>query len=261
LLENRISNKFKKQIKLKGKNTITTEHLCKSIAKKDSSSCKLFRLQTSIILILLIMLPLFSIPISAQEKVITKNEIAQLATEANADMKTGNFEKSLAKSRLALGYAIAIKDDNLIATSYNTIAATFDELSEPDKAFFYYKKGLWYANKTNNDLLKNWINNNLGNIYCFDKQQHEKGIAYYKKSLEYSNKLHDIRQTLFTKLNICWAYFDIGRFNEGLPYLEYVNQYHPKYGDKSTIVPLNMLNGMYSAYKNDNEKANSFFQT
>jgi hypothetical protein len=55
----------------------------------------------------------------------------------------GKFEKSLIKSRIALKFAIAIKDDNGIATCYNTIAATFDELSEPDKAFFYYQKD-WY---------------------------------------------------------------------------------------------------------------------
>jgi hypothetical protein len=48
-------------------------------------------------------------------------------------MKAGKFEKSLIKSRIALKFAIAIKDDNGIATCYNTIAATFDELSEPDK--------------------------------------------------------------------------------------------------------------------------------
>jgi hypothetical protein len=58
------------------------------------------------------------------------------------NMKMGKFEKSLIKSRIALKFAIAIKDDNGIATCYNTIAATFDELSEPD-AFFYYQKD-WY---------------------------------------------------------------------------------------------------------------------
>jgi hypothetical protein len=81
-------------------------------------------------------------------------------------MKMGKFE-SLIKSRIALKF-VAIKDDNGIATCYNTIAATFDELSEPDKAFFYYQKD-WYI-RTTNDKLKNWLYNNLGNIYCFDKR-------------------------------------------------------------------------------------------
>jgi hypothetical protein len=47
-------------------------------------------------------------------------------------------ERKLWKSliqELALKYAIAAENDNLIAIAYNTIGANFDELSEYDKAF------------------------------------------------------------------------------------------------------------------------------
>jgi two-component system NarL family sensor kinase len=213
-----------------------------------------------IVIVLILLLNFSGITVFAHKKLPQKKEVTQLAKEANELMKAGNFEKSLVKSRLALTHAIALKDDNLIATTYNTIAANFDQLSEYDKAFFYYNKGLKYANKTNNDVLKNWINNNLGNIYCFDKKQYEKGIYYYKKSLQYSTKIHDSAQIVFTKLNITWAYFDIGRYEEGLPYLKYINKHHKKHGDESTIVALNMLNGMYHSYKNDTQKASFFFQ-
>ncbi|MFV5692733.1 ATP-binding protein [Flavobacterium sp. LT1R49] len=213
-----------------------------------------------ITIVLLLLLFFFSAPSFAQKKIRSKKEITLLAKEANKCMKEGNFEKSLVKARIALHYAIAIKDDNLIAATYNTIAANFDELAEFDKAFFYYNKGLFYANRTNNNELKNWLYNNLGNIYCFDKKKYEKGIVYYKKSLEYSKKINDFSQIVFTKLNITWAYFDIGHFEEGYPYLEYINKHHQKYGDESTIVALNMLNGMYYGYKNDSNKANFFFQ-
>nr|WP_314895609.1 ATP-binding protein [uncultured Flavobacterium sp.] len=215
-----------------------------------------FRINTVFILLLLF----FSTVFFAQEKTPSKKEITQLAKEANQYMKKGHFEKSLVKARIALHYAIVIKDDNLIASIYNTIGANFDELTEFDKAFFYYNKGLLYAKKTNNNQLKNWLYNNLGNIYCFDKKQYEKGIVCYKKSLKYSKKTSDFSQTVFTKLNITWAYFDIGDFDKGIPYLKYINQYHIKYGDASTLVALNMLNGMYHGYKNDIEKANFFFQ-
>jgi signal transduction histidine kinase len=213
-----------------------------------------------IVIVLILLLNFSGVTVSAQTKLPQKKEVTLLAKEANILMKEGDFEKSLIKSRLALKHAIALKDDNLIATSYNTIAANFDQLSEYDKAFFYYKKGLFYANKTNNNILKNWINNNLGNIYCFDKKQYEKGIYYYKKSLQYSTKIDNPAQIVFTKLNITWAYFDIGRYEEGLPYLKYINKHHEKYGDQSTIVALNMLNGMYHSYKNDVQKASLFFK-
>ncbi|MFE3847408.1 ATP-binding protein [Flavobacterium sp. LB3P45] len=175
-------------------------------------------------------------------------------------MKDDKFEKSLVKSRIALHYAIAIKDDDLIATIYNTIGANFDEMSEFDKAFFYYNVGLVYANKTKNYQLRNWLCNNLGNIYCFDKKQYEKGIFYYKKALEYSTKIKDSSQIVFIKLNITWAYFDIGRFNNGYPYLQFINKHHKKHGDNSTIVALNMLNGMYYGHKMEREKASLFFE-
>jgi tetratricopeptide (TPR) repeat protein len=116
----------------------------------------------------------------AQEKTPSFALITQEVKEAKILMKAGSFEKSLVKSRLALRHAIAIKDDNLIASSYHTIAANFDELSEYEKAFYYYNKGLIYANKTNNDVLKNWIYNNLGNIYCFDKKQYEREFYIIK---------------------------------------------------------------------------------
>ena len=213
-----------------------------------------------IVIVLLVLLSCSTNTVFAHKKKPTKKEVTTLSNEAILLMKEGSYEKSLIKSRLALTEAIRLKDNNLIAGSYNTIAANFDQLSEFDKAFYYYHKGLTYANKTNNDVLKNWLNNNLGNIYCFDKKQYEKGIYYYKKSLEYSTRIKDSAQIVFTKLNLTWAYFDIGRYDEGLPYLKYINKHHEKHGDTSTIVALNMLNGMYYNYKNDPEKATFFFE-
>lgn len=196
----------------------------------------------------------------AQEKQLSKLEIKKITNDATLLMRNEQYEKSLIKGRIALKYAIAAEDDNLIALAYNVIGANFDELSEYDKAFYYYKKGLVFAERTSNHQLKNWLYNNLGNIYCFDKKEYETGINYYKKSLKYSSKTRDSTEIVFTKLNITWAYFDIGKFNEGAPYLDFINIYHPKFGDKSTVVALNMLNGMYNNYKNNSEKTIYYFE-
>ena len=213
-----------------------------------------------IFITLILVSNIFSFIVLAKEKNPSIKDIEAIVKEANNLMKNGRYEQSLIKSRLALTLAIESNDDNLIASAYNTIAANFDQLSEYDKAFYYYNIGLIHANKTDNDLLKNWINNNLGNIYCFDKKQYEKGIYYYKKSLEYSTKIEDSSQMAFTKLNLTWAYFDIGQFDKGLPYLEYINKYHKKHGDASTIVALNMLNGMYYAHIDNVNKAKYYFE-
>jgi signal transduction histidine kinase len=211
--------------------------------------------------VLLLLLLLSEIPATySQAKKLTKEEIGSIANKATLLMREENYEKSLILSRLALKHAIASENDNLIAIAYNTIGANFDELSEYDKAFYYYKKGLVFAERTNNHQLKNWPYNNLGNIYCFDKKEYEKGISYYKKSLEYSARIKDSTEIVFTKLNITWAYFDIGKFDEGASYLKFVNEFHPKFGDSSTSVALNMLNGMYNNHINNNQKATYFFE-
>ncbi|SHG61121.1 Signal transduction histidine kinase [Flavobacterium fluvii] len=216
-------------------------------------------IQPRIFIFLLVLLNSFSATSFAQTKTPSKTEIKKIAKQAVKYLNDANFEKSMSTSRQVLHYANLIGDNYLIAVSYNIIAANLDEMSEFDKAIFYYNKGLFYANKTNDNSIKNYINNNLGNVYCFEKKQYEKGINYYKKSLVYSQKEADTTQIVFTKLNIAWAYFDIGQYKEGNPYLEYVNKYHSKFGNELTIVVQNMLNGMYSSYKGENQKAESYF--
>jgi hypothetical protein len=72
-------------------------------------------------------------------------------------MKVGDYEKSLNQT-------VIIKDDLIAGTTTH-----LNQLAECDKAYFYYLKALTYCNKTNNNVLKNWINNNLH--HCFDKKQ------------------------------------------------------------------------------------------
>jgi signal transduction histidine kinase/CheY-like chemotaxis protein len=211
------------------------------------------------IFLLLLVLNIFNINCYSLTPTPSKKEITKLTKQASKYLRNSNFEKSLITSRLALHQAIKIKDDNLVAISYNTIGANYEKLSEYSKAIFFYKKALTYANKTHNDTIKAWINNNLGNIYSFEKKQYKQGINYYKNSLEHSKKISDSSEIVLTKLNITWAYFDIGLFDEGSPYLKFINKYHTKYGDERTVVALNMLNGMYYGFKGDHEKATASF--
>ena len=212
------------------------------------------------LLIYFIFLIYFSTTSLAQNKILSNKEIKTLIKDARINRINGNYEESLLKSRVALEHSIRNKNNTLIANSYLIIASNFDELTEPLQALRYYNLGLFYVNKTNDLTLKNQFYNNLGNIYCFDKKQYDKGIYYYKKSLEQSQKVLDKKQIFLTKLNITWAYFDIGKFQEGLPYLEYINKYQSIFGNSSTVIVLNMLNGMYYSFIEENEKANNYFQ-
>lgn len=124
----------------------------------------------------------------------SRKEILKLTNEASDLLHESNFEKSFTTSRLSLHYAIARRDNYLIAKSYNTIGANYEQLSEFDKAILYYKMGLKFANLAKNDTIKNWINDNLGNIYCFEKKDYKTGIPYFDKSLLFNEKNNDTSQ-------------------------------------------------------------------
>src|SRR6478735_5968156 len=192
---------------------------------------------------------------SSAQKVIDK-----LIKQATKLQESGNFEKSLLISRLALQKSIAIHDNVRIAKNYNCVAANYNDLSEVNKAIFYYNKALIYASFTENDTIKEKINNNLGNMYCFEKKKYDKGIAYYKRAIEYSKKINDSSQMAFTNVNVAWALFDIDKFKEGEVALNMINSYYKKHNNNSTVVVLNMFNGMYCDYKKEDKKAELYFE-
>lgn len=211
-----------------------------------------------IISLLIILLIFFSNNSYSQNKQLSKNEIEELVTDATKNWKIKIYEKSLTQARTALKNAIAINDNYLIARCYNLIGVNFENLLMPDKAFVFYLKSLSYINKTNNNIFKAKINNNLANIYFFEQKQYKKGIFHYGKALEYSNISSDTSVIYLRKLNITWAYFQIENFNKGLEYFKYINQFK-KHGDESTEIALNMLNGVYYGHIKDSVKANYYF--
>lgn len=215
--------------------------------------------QIRIFLYLFLCLNCFANSVFSQSECSDDKKINNLVKKALVNFRESNFEKSLIVSRVALNSATKAKNYCLISRSYNIIAANYNELAEIDKAIFFYNKSLDYANKTDNDSLKYNLYNNLGNVFCFEKKQFNKGIQYYKKSIAYSLKINDLSQIYFTNVNIAWAYFDVGNFVEGYPFLKFVNSNKVKYGDESTDTVVNMLNGMYLSYKNDDEQANFYF--
>ena len=213
----------------------------------------------NIVLLLLLSFVFFNQTLVAQTKISPKDDISNLTHQASQYLKNANFGKSLEVSKIALSEAIKVKDFTATTLSYSIIAANYAELAQFDKSIFFYNKAMLYANKAKNDTLKNKINNNLGNIYCFEKKQYLKGIKYYENTLKYSQKIADTSQIFMTRLNIAWAYFDVNQFDKGYPNLEFINKNVSKFGDHSNSAAINMLNGMYYAHKNNKEKAASFF--
>jgi hypothetical protein len=77
-----------------------------------------------------------------------------------------------------------------------------------------------------------------------------KGIYYYKIT-RLQHKIADSVK-LFYKTEYNLGYFDIGA-SKRIPYLKFVNKYHENW-ESTTIVALNMLNGMYYNHKNNNQR-------
>lgn len=193
-----------------------------------------------------------------KSKTETETEINKLIDDAIDFWYNDRYDLSLQNAKKALDKSITINNDNLIAESYNVIGVNFDDLVMLDKALFYYTQGLKYAQKTNNSVLKSKLNNNIANIYFFEQKKYALGLNYYRNALQYSEQTKDSVKIYLRKLNMTWAYFEIKKFKEGKVYLDYINT-HRKFGDESTVVLENMLNGVYYENINDVKKARYYY--
>ena len=210
--------------------------------------------------ILLILLFLFTFQSSfSQKDKLTKKEVFSLLAKSDSLMFKSSYKQSLSLSYKALNHAFELNDNKLISLAYNSIAGTYEEILEEDKALAYYKKAIFHTDKAGNDTLKIWFYNNIGNIYLYRKNQIDKGIEYYDKSLGYSQQIKDTGAIVLTKMNKSWALFQKKNNNQAIENLNYAEKYieHMRYPDTETY--LNLLLGIKFNYLKDNEKAGFYF--
>ena len=155
----------------------------------------------------------------------------------------------------ALIGAYKFNDNVLIAKAYNVIGSNFLEFADTQKAKSYYNKALFFANKTDNDTIKDWIYNNLGAVYAYYENNTEKGIAFYKKGLVYTEKTKNKKQIVYNALNIAGAYFDEAMFDKGLPFLNKAEKQMPFIDEVEASITFNSLKGSYYSFVGQNEKA------
>ncbi|QSW88240.1 response regulator [Flavobacterium endoglycinae] len=197
--------------------------------------------------------------LSAQNSAVSIAKVKELTKESCDYLDQTNYEKSLKKSGIALKYAFDLKNDTLISRNYNIIGINFHDLGEIEKAIFFYRKALFYAERSNIVSLKMMITSNLGNLHFFEKKMYKEGIAYYKESLKFGQQEKYLKEVAITNLNIVWSYFKVENYKAGLPYLNYINAHQNDLKGKSDDIALNFLNGMYWSSVNDTAKANMYF--
>jgi len=191
----------------------------------------------------------------AQEKRISKKEIQQKISKAREELSNLNSEKSLHLAEEALIGAYKLNDNVLIAKAYNVIGSNFLEFADTQKAKSYYNKALFFANKTDNDTIKDWIYNNLGAVYAYYENNTEKGLAFYKKGLVYTEKTKNKLQIVYNALNIAGAYFDEDMYDKGLPFLNKAEKQMPFIDEVEACITFNSLKGSYYSFIGQNEKA------
>ncbi len=195
----------------------------------------------------------------SQEQVRSKIEIEKLLADAGYAFLNLQVDKSLKLSKIALNDAHILKDDVLMAKAYNIIGLNFEEFYNVDKGLNYYKKGLHHANLSKNDTTKIWINNNIGSLYSYRKDDFKTSIEYYKKGLFFSEKIKDSIEIVYTRLNICSAYFAIYNYDEGINYLKSVDYFISKSDQLEAKMSAASLYGSYFSFKNESKKAETFF--
>lgn len=198
--------------------------------------------------------------VNSQEKKTAEKEVTRLIGKAGSHLMNLDCAQSLQISQEALSKAHKLQNNLLIAKSYNLIGLNFEEFSDYQKAIEFYSIGIDYANRANNDTIKDYLYNNLGNIYTFRKIDFKKGIDNYKKALVYSKKIGDSYEIMFTNLNITTAYFSIEDFKNGLPYLKAAEPEVLKSKDLEANITLNSLYGSYYSSINEYAKAEASFK-
>ncbi|MES2811756.1 MAG: response regulator [Bacteroidota bacterium] len=191
----------------------------------------------------------------AQENPVSKKEIQNKIIKAREELTNLDCEKSLGLAQEALSQAYTINDNLLIAKAYNVIGSNFLEFADTQKAKSYYLKALNYANKTDNDTIKDWVYNNLGAVYAYYENDFEKGIEFYKKGLIYTEKTNNPIQITYNSLNISGAYFDEGLFEKGLPFLKKAEKYLPRHDEIEARITLYSQLATYYSVLKQNEKA------
>lgn len=195
----------------------------------------------------------------AQDTNSRRKEANELLKQAGNSFLKLDTKKSLDYAQKALITATKNNDDLIASKAYNLIGLNFEEFSDYQKAIEYYNKGLVLANKVNNDTVKGWLNNNLGNVYCYRKIDFQKGIKHYKEGLKYSIQHKDEYEIMFSKLNIGSAYFAVEDFSNGIQYFNDVKDYVDKNGDIESKISLNSNFGLYYNYLNNDKKAEEYY--
>jgi len=129
-----------------------------------------------------------------------------------------------------------------ITDAHIAIAGGYLDYFDLDKAEYFYKKGIQYAEKlvakdSSEANLKLWMRGyfNLGVTYG-RKGDSEKEIQYYKKTLPIAQKLMDTLFIAITNTNLGIKYMNFGRFDEALKRFTQSGEQYESLGNPDDVI-------------------------
>jgi tetratricopeptide (TPR) repeat protein len=151
----------------------------------------------------------------------TKNNpkiIDLLASQASSNAILGNRRKAIVLAFEALDLAKKIKNDDLIASSYSTVAHVYYTLEDWDNVYKYLTLAYKLEKKNNNIAGLASTYNNLASVYQ-NRGQYEKALYYYNFALENSFKMKNNIYVMNSYENIAQVYTEIKQYDKALEYL------------------------------------------
>ncbi|MEN9335410.1 MAG: Sensor histidine kinase RcsC [Bacteroidota bacterium] len=184
----------------------------------------------------------------------------QSLKEAGTAFYNLDGEKSLRLSQKALDQAHDLNNDVLMSKAYNLIGLNIEEFYNPNKALKYYLKALEHAKLSQNDSVKIWVNNNLGNWYSYRKNDFQKSIPYYKEGLLHAEKINDWVEVMYAKLSIAGAYIGANHLKEGYAFLKSTEADVNRSEDDEPKLHFHSLCGTYFSHLGQNAQAEFHFK-
>ncbi|CCG52845.1 Probable hybrid two-component system sensor histidine kinase and response regulator receiver [Flavobacterium indicum GPTSA100-9 = DSM 17447] len=173
----------------------------------------------------LIVFLLFVLQIVFSQGISDKDKLARtLYTKALKNLNDFKCSESLYYSQKLLDYSLQKNRPALAAVAYNIIGLNFEEFGDLKKSAQYYNSGLKYANIAKNDTLRNYIYNNMGNLYYFKFKDAIKGLYFYKKCYEISKRVDTPIDVAFSEINLADVYLELKQYQEAFNFLTLVQQ-------------------------------------
>lgn len=198
--------------------------------------------------------------LSAQEPIDhqqVKDSIKILLNKAYEAELKNQVRHSIDYSNRAIKFATSIDDKLSMYHGYNMVGINYEKIAEFSNAEYSYNKTLNLALEIENDTLKTWSYNNLGNVYSDGYKQIALGLKYYEDALNLAKKIKDTVEMATPIINIGWTYIDNKEYDKALPYLKegYKYVYRENFPEVDAKVHINYLLARYYRGKKDYKRA------